>query len=100
MSVRGSVARVDGQRQCLNGSQLQIGNFPNMAFLLAQASQIELVGVVDQVDRGEHQHGAVPSGISVPVVQHGGQRAANQIVRGGPEEVFAPHPEDRLALRK
>ena len=58
VALRGLILRVDRQRQRFDGRQVQIRDLLHVPLLILDASQIDLVGPVGQIDRrgGQRRH--------------------------------------------
>ena len=58
MIVRGVILGLDGQRQRLDGSQMQRSHLFGVLLFVFHAPQIEVIGAVDQIhDRDGQQRG-------------------------------------------
>ena len=89
--VRGVVLGFDGQRQRLDGAQVQGRHFFDVPLFVLQFSQIQPIRPVDQVDDGNDQQRRFPSELAVEPADHAGKGGAHQVVGERPEVAF--HPE-------
>ena len=100
VALGGLVLGVDGQRQRFDRGQVQVRHLLHVSPLVLDASQVDLVGAVSEVQRGEDEE-REPR----PLLQHRpagaeGRRRPDEVTRRTPQEVLVPRLHPRLARRE
>ncbi len=98
MIVRGLILGLDGQRQRLNGSHVQVGHLFHVPFFVRQFAQVEAVGTVDEVHHRKRQQRRLPVGEAVQPAHHSHQARAHQVIGEAPEIALRPYLAQRPAL--
>ena len=83
--VSGLVFGFNGQRQGLNGSQMQVRNLFHMPLLVLQLGQIQAVGTVDKVNGGDEQQRSLPVKRMIKPADHTRDTGSKQVIRERPE---------------
>jgi hypothetical protein len=86
--------------QCLLRLNMQLGHFFRVALFSLDTAKIDLIAAECQVD-GRNQDRKQP--LVGAIDDGGGNRSdcrPDEIVRGGPQEVIVPHPQQRLRGRQ
>jgi hypothetical protein len=103
--VRGVVLGFDGQRQALDGAQVEGGNlfgvpFFNLDLLLfrRQLGEIEMIRAIDPVDQRQNQKRSLPSHLFAEETHRKHHRSAHHIKGEGPEVAFGPDLVRRFAF--
>ena len=89
-ALGGLIFRVDRERQRFDGRQVQVGHLRHVTPLVVDAAQINLVGVVGEIERrGEQQRNPDARVLERP---RGAERdaRADEVARRAPEEVLLP----------
>ncbi len=98
MIVRGVVLGLNGQGKSFNGSQMQRGHLFGVLLLVFHASQIEVIGAVDQIHDGDGQQCGLPTEMAIDGAGRAHDDRAQQIVGERPDVAFAPDTPQRPAL--
>jgi hypothetical protein len=96
MRLRGLIFRVDRERQRFDGGQVQVRHFLNVTTLVVDATEVNLVGAVGEVERRRGQQRQPHArGHHRPGADRRGARA-DEVARRAPQEVLVPHRQERL----
>ena len=79
--VRGMVLGFNGQSQSLNGPQMQVRHFLDVAFLVLQFAEVKAVRAVDQVNRRHQEQRRFPVESLVEPRNRAGDPGSHQVVR-------------------
>lgn len=100
VALRRLIFRVDGEGQCLDGRQMQIGHLLHVQLLILNAAHVDLVRPVNQIHgRGGEQRHPVAAAFD-DGRRDGGGAGAEEVARRTPEEVLVPDSRDRLLRRQ
>ena len=99
--LRRLILGVDRERQRFDRRQMQVRHLAHVALLVLDASEIDLVGAVGQVER---RHGERRDPVRRPAGDQPrrdrGRAGADEVARRAPQEVLVPDLEDRLVGRE
>src|ERR1051326_6812219 len=98
MFGRGVILRVNGEREGLNGAQVQGRNLLCVRLLALEPPQILTIRAEDYVHQREHKDRNLPTGVLIGDVQHLRNARADHIVRECPEITGPPDITERLVL--
>ena len=95
VALRRLVLGVDGERQRLDGGEMEIGHLQHVPLLIVDAAHVHRVGAVDEIRRrrGEEHHP-----VAAAVDDAGGGHAgagANEMSWRAPQKVLTPDARDR-----
>src|SRR5579864_515828 len=75
----------DGQREGLDGAQMEVGHLFHVALLVFEFAQIEPIRTVDQVDHRQNEQGGFPVEIAIEPSDHACDCGTNEVVGERPE---------------
>ena len=100
VALRRLILRVDGERQRFDGRQVQVGHLLHVPLLILDAAHVDLVGPVNQIDRGGREQRHPVAAAFDDGRRDGCGAGAEEVARRAPQEVLVPHAPERLLRRQ
>ena len=99
--LRGLVLGVDGEGQRFDRRQVQVRHLADVALLVLDAPEVDLVGAVGEDERRQRQRrDPVRRQVDDQPGGDGGGAGADEVARRAPEEVLVPDLQHRLPRRQ
>jgi hypothetical protein len=98
--LRCLVLGIDRERERFDGRKVQVGHLLHVPPFVVDASEVDLVGAVGQIERSGEEQGDPDARPEERPLGSNRDSGSDEVARRTPQEVLIPHVEDRLMRRE